>query len=111
MNIPQKVEALRQWMRKHSDESNRLSAYIIDTIDPHNDEYIPDHWKCREWISGFTGSAGVAIVTPDEAALWTDSRYWLQAEEQLRDTPFVLMREGATGVPSPAEWVRARMQA
>lgn len=111
MNIPQKVEALRQWMRKHSDESNRLSAYIIDTIDPHNDEYIPDHWKCREWISGFTGSAGVAIVTPDEAALWTDSRYWLQAEEQLRNSPFVLMREGATGVPSPAEWVRARMQA
>lgn len=111
MNITPRVEALRQWMREHSDEHNHLGAYIIDTIDPHNDEYIPDHWKCREWITGFTGSAGVAIVTPDAAALWTDSRYWLQAEEQLQGTPFTLMCEGREGVPSPTEWVKQQMAA
>ena len=110
MNITERVEALRQWMRKHSDESNYIGAYIIDTTDPHSDEYIPPHWKCREWITGFNGSAGVAIVTLHDAALWTDSRYWLQAAEQLKHTPFKLMAEGKEGVPSPEDWVREKMQ-
>ena len=107
--ITQRVDALRGWMHAYSSESNHIGAYIVDTTDPHNDEYIPDHWKCREWLTGFTGSAGVAVVTPDAAALWTDSRYWLQAAEQLAGTPFTLMREGQEGVPSPKEWIEAAM--
>lgn len=100
MNITQRVEQLRQWMRNQN-----IRAYIIPTADPHNNEYIPAHWMCREWISGFTGSAGLAIVTETQAALWTDSRYWLQAEEQLAGSPFVLMREGDKAVPAPAQWL------
>lgn len=96
-------------MAQHSNASQTLSAYIIDTIDPHNNEYIPDHWKGREWLSGFTGSAGVLIVTQDEAALWTDSRYWLQAAEQLAGSPITLMCDGKEGVPSPEAWVKERI--
>lgn len=103
MNITQRVEKLRQWMH-----SQGIRAYIIPTADPHNNEYIPAHWICREWISGFTGSAGLAVVTETQAALWTDSRYWLQAKEQLAGTPFVLMREGEKGVPAPAQWLAER---
>lgn len=107
--INDRVAALRQWMRSRTheecDTELTVEAYIVPTADPHNSEYVPAHWMCREWLTGFTGSAGLAIVTPDEAALWTDSRYWLQAEEQLADTPFHLMREGAEGVPSPQEWL------
>lgn len=98
-----RVDALRTWMRRQG-----IDAYLVPTSDPHNSEYLPDYWKCREWLTSFTGSAGMAVVTADEAALWTDSRYWLQAEEQLRGTPFVLMREGEEGVPAPAEWLKAK---
>ena len=63
-------------------------------MDPHDSEYVAGHWQLREWLTGFTGSAGMAVITSDEALLWTDSRYWLQAEEQLDGTPFRLMREG-----------------
>ena len=78
-----KILPLRQWLREHN-----LAAYIFPSTDPHCGEYVPDHWKTREWISGFNGSAGTAVVTLNDAALWTDSRYWLAAEEQLKDTPF-----------------------
>ncbi len=111
MTTTEKVQALRLWMKAHADgadamhTSKPVTAYLVPTADPHNDEYIPDHWKCREWLTGFTGSAGTALVTSDEALLWTDSRYWLQAEEQLKDTPFRLMRDGLEGVPSPVEWI------
>lgn len=100
MTITRRVARLREWM-----QANGMRAYLIPTADPHNDEYIPAHWMCREWITGFTGSAGLAVVTLDRAALWTDSRYWLQAEEELKDTPYELMRDGAEGVLSPVEWV------
>ncbi len=111
MTTAEKVQALRLWMKAQADGTNAMhagkpvTAYLVPTADPHNDEYIPDHWKCREWLTGFTGSAGTAIVTPDEALLWTDSRYWLQAEEQLNGSPFRLMRYGQEGVPSPLEWI------
>ena len=82
-----KIEKLRQWLHEHG-----LSAYIFPSTDPHSGEYIPDHWKTREWISGFNGSAGTAVVTLNRAALWTDSRYWLAAEEQLAGTPFEVIR-------------------
>ena len=81
--IYQRVEALREFMGKHG-----LDAFIFPSSDPHAGEYVPLHWKTREWISGFNGSAGTAVVTMNAAALWTDSRYFLAAEEQLKGTPF-----------------------
>lgn len=91
---------LRAWMKQQG-----LQAFVIPTADPHHSEYLPDHWKTREWATGFTGSAGLAVITDDDARLWTDSRYYLQAEEQLAGTPFTLMREGEPGVPSPSQWL------
>ncbi len=101
-----RVEALRAWMRE-----NGVDAYIVPTADPHNDEYVPARWMCREWLTGFDGSAGLAVVTLSAAALWTDSRYWLQASDQLAGTPFRLMREGEQDVPSPRQWVEAELGA
>lgn len=88
-SISQHLDAVRQWMRQEG-----LTAFVVPTIDPHDSEYVPLHWYCRQWLTGFTGSAGTAVVTLDKARLWTDSRYWLQATEQLAETPFLLMREG-----------------
>ena len=95
------LEALRQEMaRVHVD------AVIIPGTDPHQSEYISDHWKFRDWVSGFTGSNGTAVVTMDQAGLWTDSRYFLQAEEQLADSGFELMREnGDEPDPTREEWL------
>lgn len=81
------INDLRKWLTEH-----HLAAYIFPSTDPHAGEYVPDHWKTREWVSGFNGSAGTAVVTPTRAALWTDSRYWLAAEEQLAGTPFEVVR-------------------
>ncbi|MCR4995291.1 MAG: aminopeptidase P family protein [Bacteroidales bacterium] len=102
--ITQRVEALRQWMREH-----QLMAFIFPSTDPHAGEYVPDRWKCREWISGFNGSAGIAVVTLKRAALWTDSRYWLAAEEQLEGTPFELIRckRNVATAAELAEWIQA----
>ncbi len=98
--IRQRVEALRDVMRRE-----KLSAFIFPSTDPHNGEYVPDHWKGREWISGFNGSAGTAVVTLTSAALWTDSRYFLAAEEQLAGTGFQLMKLRVDGTPTIAEWL------
>lgn len=98
--ISSRVEAVRQWMREKG-----LTAFVVPTTDPHNSEYVPLHWQCREWLTGFTGSAGTAVVTADKACLWTDSRYWLQATEQLASTPFLLMREGEA--ETVEEWLQA----
>ena len=95
-----KIGNLRQWLRKHG-----LSAFIFPSTDPHCGEYVPDYWKTREWISAFNGSAGTAVITLDEAALWTDSRYWLAAQEQLQGTPFRLMKEKLPETPSIVEWL------
>lgn len=94
------LNSLRQWMSQEA-----LEVYIVPTADPHNSEYIAPHWACREWLTGFTGSAGTAVVTQKEALLWTDSRYWLQASEELSTTGFQLMKDGAEGVPSVEEWI------
>ena len=80
---------MRGWLAQEG-----LDALVVPTDDPHGSEYLAEHWQCRRWLTGFTGSAGTAVVTMDEALLWTDSRYWLQAEEQLEGTEFRLMREG-----------------
>ncbi len=87
-NINERVAQLRAWM-----QTQNLDAMVVPTMDPHNSEYVAEHWQCRRWISGFTGSAGTAVITQDDARLWTDSRYWLQAEEQLTGTPFSLMKD------------------
>lgn len=83
-----------------------LAAFIFPSTDPHQSEYTAEHWKGREWISGFSGSAGTAVVTLDAAALWTDSRYFLAAEEQLAGTEFQLMKLKVEGTPTIAEWIQ-----
>lgn len=82
-----------------------LDAYIFPSTDPHQSEYPPEFWKTREWISGFNGSAGTAVVTQDNAALWTDSRYFIAAEEHLKHTSFQLMKERLKGTPSITKWL------
>ena len=104
-SISERLAALREEMQREG-----LGAYIFTSTDPHQSEYVADHWKGREWISGFDGSAGTAVVTMDAAALWTDSRYFLQAEEQLRGTEFQLMREKIEGTPTIAEWILSRSE-
>lgn len=98
--IDQRIEALRAEMRRE-----HLAAYIFTSTDPHNGEYVPDHWKIREWISGFNGSAGTAVVTMTGAALWTDSRYFIAAEEQLQGTEFQLMKLKMPETPTIAQWI------
>ena len=100
MNINQRLEDLREVMRRE-----HLSAFIFPSTDPHQGEYVPDHWKGREFISGFNGSAGTAVVTLTSAALWTDSRYFLSAAEQLKDTEFQLMKLKIEDTPTIAEWI------
>jgi len=103
--IQQRLQKLRKLMKK-----NNLSAFIFPSTDPHQGEYIPDHWKGREWISGFDGSAGTAVVTLKSAALWTDSRYFIAAEEQLKGTDYVLMKERVEGTPSVSEWLSSEFK-
>ena len=103
--IKERIARLREELRRE-----HLSAFIFSTSDPHNSEYTADHWKGREWISGFTGSAGTAVVTLKSAALWTDSRYFIQAEEQLRGTEFQLMKLKVEGTPTMAEWLGKELQ-
>ena len=100
MNINQRLEDLREVMRRE-----HLAACIFPSTDPHQSEYVADHWKGREWISGFNGSAGTAVVTLHSAALWTDSRYFLAADEQLKGTEYQLMKLKIEGTPTIAEWI------
>ena len=99
-SITERIGRLRQCLREQS-----LSAFIIPSTDPHSGEYVPDHWKTREWVSGFTGSAGTAVITLDDAALWTDSRYFLQAADQLDGTGIRLMKDRLPDTPSIPEWL------
>ena len=98
--IKNRIDALRLQMAKH-----QLSAFIIPSTDPHSGEYVPEHWETRKWISGFTGSAGTAVITLDNAGLWTDSRYFIQAEEQLEGTGIQLFKDRLPETPSIAEWL------
>ena len=100
MNMNQRLSDLREVMQRE-----HLAAFIFPSTDPHQSEYVAEHWKGREWISGFDGSAGTAVVTMNAAALWTDSRYFLAAEEQLKGTEFQLMRLKIEGTPTIAEWI------
>lgn len=103
--IAQRLASLRDLMRRE-----KLDAFIFPSTDPHNSEYVPDRWKGREWISGFNGSAGTAVVTLHSAALWTDSRYFLAAEEQLSGTEFQLMKIKIEGTPTVSEWLGQQLR-
>jgi len=103
--INARIEQLRQWMREQG-----INAFITPSTDPHCGEYVPRRWQSREWISGFTGSAGTAVVTLEKAALWTDNRYFLQAEEQLKGSEYELMKIGLEGTPSVQEWLKETLQ-
>ena len=100
MDINKRLEDLREAMRRE-----HLAACIFPSTDPHQSEYVADHWKGREWISDFNGSAGTAVVTLTSAALWTDSRYFLAAEEQLKGTEFQLMKLKVEGTPTIPAWL------
>ncbi len=103
--ILSRLADLREVMRRE-----KLDAFVFPSTDPHHSEYTPDRWKGREWISGFNGSAGTAVVTMDAAALWTDSRYFLAAEQQLEGTHFQLMRLKVKGTPTIAQWLGEQLK-
>ena len=103
--IELRLARLRELMKRE-----HLSAFIFPSTDAHQSEYVADHWRGREWISGFNGSAGTAVVTMKSAALWTDSRYFLAAEEQLEGTDYQLMKLKMEGTPTIAEWLGKELQ-
>ena len=104
-NIPERIAALREAMKQH-----KIDAYIIPTSDPHMSEYPADCWKYREWISGFTGSAGTVIITADKAGLWTDSRYFLQASTQLEGTGIELFKMMLPETPTIPEFLAHELE-
>ncbi len=101
-----RLDSLRNYM-----QSVGLSALIIPSNDPHQSEYVADYWKGREWLTGFTGSSGTAIVTMDHAGLWTDSRYFIQAEKELQFSPFELHRIKTNGQKEYLQWIATNLQA
>ena len=103
MTVKERIEALREYLYKTG-----VKAFIVPSTDPHMSEYVAPHWEARQWISGFTGSAGTVVVTENEAGLWTDSRYFLQASEQLQGTGIDLYKEKLPDTPSIAEFLKSR---
>jgi Xaa-Pro aminopeptidase len=94
------LTALRKTMQENS-----IAAYLVPSNDPHQSEYVPDHWKARQWLSGFSGSAGILVITADHAGLWTDGRYFIQAEAELASGPFVLHRQLVPHAPEHVQWL------
>ena len=106
MTVVEKIAALRAAM-----EAEGADGVYVPSSDPHMTEYLPARWRCRAWLSGFTGSAGTLCVTREAAALWTDGRYFIQAERQLEGSGITLMRMAQPGVPTVEEWLADRMPA
>lgn len=102
----ERIGALRAAM-----QARQIAACVVLSADPHLSEYLPDHWQGRQWLSGFHGSAGTLVITADLAGLWTDSRYWEQADNDLSGTGIQTMRAGAPNVPGPAEWLVQQLPA
>ncbi|MCP4519342.1 MAG: aminopeptidase P family protein, partial [Delftia sp.] len=102
--IPARLAALRQAMQQHG-----VAACIVPSADPHLSEYLPEHWQARAWLSGFTGSAGTLVVTARHAGLWTDSRYFSQAERQLGGTGFTLMKLRVPHTPEHLQWLAEQL--
>lgn len=105
LKVNDKISSLRKLMKERG-----ITAYIIPTYDPHQSEYLSDHYKTRVWISGFTGSAGTVVVTEDEAILWTDGRYWIQAENEIAGSEIKLYKSGIPGVPDYFEYLRDNLK-
>ena len=105
MTIKQKLNALRILMKE-----KKIDAYLVATDDFHGSEYVGDYFKCRKYITGFTGSAGTAIITQDMAGLWTDGRYFIQAADQLRDTTIELFKSGEPGVPTMHQFLNDKLE-
>ena len=103
--INERVKRLRDLMRERG-----IDAYIVNTSDPHQSEYVADHYKGRVWISGFTGSAGTAVITQDEAILWTDGRYFIQAEKELAASEYKLFKIAIPGFPTYTEWLKSNLK-
>ncbi len=103
--INNRVASLREQMKE-----KQIDCYIIPSFDAHQSEYVADHWKCRAWVSGFTGSAGTVVVTMDKALLWTDGRYHVQAEKQLEGSEYILMKQGLHGVATIGEWIASELK-
>ena len=101
MEINNRENKLRKLMK-----SNGITAYIIPTSDPHQSEYVADHYKGRSWISGFTGSAGTVVITQNDANLWADGRYFIQAENEIKDSEYKLFKMGVPGVPTYMRWLK-----
>jgi Xaa-Pro aminopeptidase len=106
MTVNEKLELLRAAMKAHD-----IDAYILPSSDPHQSEYFADRWKSRAWLSGFTGSMGYAVVTQTHAGIWTDSRYFLQAETELADNQFVLHKQILQGAPEHLGWLGQNLPA
>ena len=105
-NTVQHLQILREEMKK-----KRLDAYLIPMTDPHMSEYVPDYWRVIRWFSGFSGSAGTLVVTSDFAGLWTDSRYFLQAEDQLHNPGITLVKLKIPHTPEYMDWLRDNLPA
>jgi Xaa-Pro aminopeptidase len=105
MNTREKIEALRQLMQQHN-----IDAWIVPSADPHQSEYVAACWKTRAWLSGFSGSAGTLVVAKDKAGLWTDSRYFLQAEQELEGSGIELFKMKMPGVPTYTEWLSRELE-
>jgi Xaa-Pro aminopeptidase len=106
MTIPEKLTALRAEMKTLG-----WAALVVTGTDPHDSEYLPSRWETRAWVSGFTGSAGTVVVTGDQAGLWTDGRYFTQAEAELAGSGIALFKDGLPGTPSPAAWLSSVLPA
>lgn len=105
MTTSKKLKALRALMKKSG-----VQGYIVLSTDPHTNEYVPDCWQRRKWLSGFTGSAGDVVVTTNAAALWTDFRYFLQAAKQLEDSGIALMKQGEPGTPDMTKFLASKLR-
>ena len=106
MNVNERIKSLRELMKEKG-----ITAYLIPTSDPHQSEYVADYYKGRTWISGFTGSAGTVIITEDEAILWTDGRYFIQAENELSGSEFKLYKMATPGFPTYIEYLGEKLKA
>ncbi len=105
MSVKDRIGSVKDALKK-----SRLDAYIISSSDPHQSEYVADHWKTREWVSGFTGSAGIVVITQDHAGLWTDSRYFLQAEMELKGSGMELHKQLVQGAPEYIDWLAKNLK-
>lgn len=106
MTTQDKLAKLREVMQQ-----NQVDAFIVYSADPHMSEYLPKEWQERKWISGFTGSAGFAVISKSEAGVWTDGRYFVQAAAELKDSTVTLMKEGVEGTPDFVEWIKSQVSA